>query len=52
MAKSDLLAVLDPEPQPKNSHLGRAAIGEEIKLVAFATLLDSKYWKKKVLMTA
>lgn len=52
MAKSDLLAILDPEPQPKDSHLGRVAVGEEINPMAFATLLDSRYWTKKVLMTA
>ena len=53
MAKSALLAVLRPEPQPKDSHLGRVAAGEEINPVAFATLLDFRYWKKKkVLMPA
>lgn len=51
MAQSDLLAVLDPEPQPKDSHLGRVALGEEMSPTAFATLLDSRYWTK-VLMTA
>lgn len=45
-------AVLDPEPQPKGSHPGRAAVGEEINLLAFAILLDSRYWKEKVLTTA
>lgn len=48
MAKSDLLAVLEPEPQPQDLHLGRVAAGEEINPMAFATLLDSKYWGEKV----
>lgn len=52
MAKSDFPAALDPEPQPKDSHLGRVAVGQEINPMTVATSLDSRYWTKKVLMTA